>query len=464
MQKPRRMQESEFEKQVQQKMEELKFSPSESVWPNIEKEIKKEKKRRMPLLWFFLLLGLAVSGYYFFKTRESSAGAHIQTPAANTNNSKKSEQPTANTEKTGAGHSAPVSGRENNHNGQLPQSNALLALNRNTQKKAKSKNTDRFISDNKSEDKSAEEPAANAHESHTGNSEETAAKDNEPPAKAGSADSTAAPAPIVKKADSAIAAKPETKKDSTQARQKKTKKRNPWKIGFTGAGGIAAVQQSLFNSAHVPSPYFDNVQALGYAQVHYPSDIKPGFSFAAGAFASKKLSNRLSLSVGLNYHYYSTGLRTGNKVLSAASASYLSAYSLSPTAANAYYNNGTTNKYTGHYHLLELPVALQYQLNRSKKWPLFWEAGVAVSELLGTDALYFNYSTGVYYKNDKSFNKTQFSGSTALMAGFVHGRTLFTLGPQLQYGFTNLINDKTIGKEHLFFGGIKFTIIPKWKK
>src|SRR5829696_8237083 len=49
-----------FEKQVQEKMDELQFVPTEPVWQNIEKQIRTKKDRRRLLLWLpflFLFLG-----------------------------------------------------------------------------------------------------------------------------------------------------------------------------------------------------------------------------------------------------------------------------------------------------------------------------------------------------------------------------------------------------------------------
>lgn len=61
------MQENEFERQVQQKMHELKFQPSDTVWHKIEAQIKKEKRKKwililLPLIGIFSLYG----GYKLF--------------------------------------------------------------------------------------------------------------------------------------------------------------------------------------------------------------------------------------------------------------------------------------------------------------------------------------------------------------------------------------------------------------
>ena len=49
------MREDEFEKRVRGKMEKLGFHPSESVWTGIDREINRERKRRVPLFWFFFI-------------------------------------------------------------------------------------------------------------------------------------------------------------------------------------------------------------------------------------------------------------------------------------------------------------------------------------------------------------------------------------------------------------------------
>ena len=50
---------NEFEKQVQQKMEELKLVPSDPVWQKVEMQIRKKKDRRRAILWIPLIVLLA---------------------------------------------------------------------------------------------------------------------------------------------------------------------------------------------------------------------------------------------------------------------------------------------------------------------------------------------------------------------------------------------------------------------
>jgi adenylate kinase family enzyme len=50
------MEQNNFEKNVQQKMDELKIAPSESVWTNVEKRIaKKDKDKKVIFILFFLI-------------------------------------------------------------------------------------------------------------------------------------------------------------------------------------------------------------------------------------------------------------------------------------------------------------------------------------------------------------------------------------------------------------------------
>src|SRR5450755_2920074 len=71
------MEENKFEKQVQQKMDELQIQPSDAVWEKIELQIEKKKSRRWGLIILFLLIGLILSGgYWLWNTRQQTFSEH----------------------------------------------------------------------------------------------------------------------------------------------------------------------------------------------------------------------------------------------------------------------------------------------------------------------------------------------------------------------------------------------------
>ena len=81
------MYDPKFEKEVQRKMEELEFSPSEAVWTNIEREVGRDKKRRrVPFFWLLLAPALLLSGagigYFVFRPSSPAASAvRVNVPA-----------------------------------------------------------------------------------------------------------------------------------------------------------------------------------------------------------------------------------------------------------------------------------------------------------------------------------------------------------------------------------------------
>src|SRR6185312_823591 len=67
------MEQNNFEKNVQHKLDELKIPPSDSVWTNIEKRIgKKDKDSKLVFILFFLILFLLTGGYFLFNSSKNN--------------------------------------------------------------------------------------------------------------------------------------------------------------------------------------------------------------------------------------------------------------------------------------------------------------------------------------------------------------------------------------------------------
>jgi hypothetical protein len=124
-----------------------------------------------------------------------------------------------------------------------------------------------------------------------------------------------------------------------------------------------------------------------------------------------------------------------------------------------YYSTGDQEVFTNRYYYLEIPAAVEWQINHSRTLPLFWRGGVALSRLMGSDALYYDNHSGVYFKDGAVINHTQVSFSTALMAGIAIRGTRIQAGPEVQYGMTGLLHSQA-GDGHLLYGGIRMVILP----
>src|SRR5215207_5992704 len=69
------MSDHNFEKQIQQKLDELKIPPADTVWTSVEAQIRKDKRRRRGVIFFpilFILIGAGV--YFMFHEQISFAG------------------------------------------------------------------------------------------------------------------------------------------------------------------------------------------------------------------------------------------------------------------------------------------------------------------------------------------------------------------------------------------------------
>lgn len=89
------MSDHDFEKQVQLRMEQLRLRPSDAVWMEVEKNIRREKRRRRMIIWLpLLLLMLGAGGYFAMKETARPAQEHLvkqSTPASSS--STQNDQP-----------------------------------------------------------------------------------------------------------------------------------------------------------------------------------------------------------------------------------------------------------------------------------------------------------------------------------------------------------------------------------
>jgi hypothetical protein len=87
--------------------------------------------------------------------------------------------------------------------------------------------------------------------------------------------------------------------------------------------------------------------------------------------------------------------------------------------------------------------------------PVLWNGGLSLSYLVSTNALHFDSRTGVYYKDNSLFNKLQANVSTGFSVGmFYNSKVPVQIGPQVQYGLTNLLQKQVSDNRHLLYFGV----------
>jgi hypothetical protein len=481
MKKTDHMQDPEFEKQVQKKMEELNFSPSDSVWKTVEKEIKMDRKRNRGFFLLFLCLGFVLSGLVYvlislekYENRKS-AGYPNQKPQSST--AFEREASAKQRIQSGKLVTSPVV----RDIGKLDPETEKIRKNSPVSQPVHKIETASNIAKNKNSEKfgrasipKKDRAVGIASNSYTFNNDKKMNKSAEPwTAVDGNRKTQTDTANILVEKISVLPVKTQGMDSSKSTEEMtesakntdKSKKKSAWHLGFTAAPGLSSIEQELFQTGRVADPAAFNSFAPGGGggTRSSPSSFKQGISVSAGLFLKRSINKKISLSIGLNYHYYTTKIQTGSKV-----DSFLLIYPYNVTnngsvALPAYYRSGSAENFTNHYHFIELPVFLQLQLNHSRKIPLYWEAGASLSQFISSDGLHFNSASGVYYKDNGLFNKTQFSVSSSFLVSFSCHHALFQVGPQLQYYFTDLLKNNQGNKEHLIFGGVKFIFIPHKK-
>jgi len=509
------MPENEFEKRVSSEMQDLRFKPSENVWLRVEEKIKKKKKRRIFVI-MFLLAGLALLGYWQRSNlfgdnqkdivttfRKDSPGEKQKeqnpTSIGQADNSSTIKQNTETTKKEET-QNATVNNVNDKLNGDKSvddkkdiavSENELIKPKKNkgeSQVKAVSKKTK---IDNKP-DVSIVIVSANPKKKNISIDD---AKTKEVPAVKTGPETIVKPdedkqpdvKPVESKIDSAKAQLPEQEKIVTEKKDtllqvneaisssapivKKDSSGKKWKWGLHITPGISSLSD---HGLSLSSP--NNANRFSYASSvggggampparQKPSDVKPGFAFQAGAFVQRQLSPRTSISLGLQYGYYSNILHVGNRRDSLINNNQF-AIALDANGNSLYNAGGDTIKYTNHYHFIELPFLFHWQLNKNKEKPFIWSNGFTIGQLISSNAIMYDTAfNGIYYQNKKLLNKTQFSFSTGFSWTIANNKKVqWSVGPVANIHLNKLIDNPFENKRYLFFAGLRTGILFNQKK
>jgi hypothetical protein len=474
----------DFEKQVRQKLNDLKISPSTESWENIENKLRERKRRPVAFYWVpLLLLGLAAGGYFILNNDQKTIlSDKNSTPDVNVN--VQPDKQDISTKDNVASPSSAVKEKtstlpEDNGETEAPGASVKVTLGEKPVSPPKKNNLsgNNLSDDILIENKNARSPARlntgipgtveavnreNARQTYSSSPQEkditssqqkknTSRQERDINGKNFSLRTFNFPTGTIAQPTLKFS---ETPKGSVPKINKKVNT-NKWSYGLSAFAGISAVNEGhilSFNNAQVQ----DVAQVAGFAPrpAYTPSSISPGFSFSGGAFVMRELSDKFSLSLGLNYLQMNTrnkvgSERNGSQVVNNGTRGYIFVYNyftVEPDKQTDYRNK---------YHFIEMPVELHTKINKSKKTPITVNTGVAVSQLLKSNSLHFDGTTGVYYRNDKLLNQTQFAVKTGVSVGLLNKTTRpIVIGPSARYNVSKILQKDVSARKNFMSLGV----------
>jgi hypothetical protein len=438
------MEQNNFEKNIQQKLDELKMNPSDFAWTNIEKRIgKKHKDRKVIFILFFLILFLLSGGYWLLNFSKNN---QLRNQLVNKDVKKDSNLSSIikNDSSLNSGlissvitpqkaDEASVTGKKSKAS---PKAQFTISKDENDIQKPKKMLPDEpDESTNKERINNVENEIANADLNDT-NFQNKISGD--------SLSNQLNPEEIKKEIV--------LKNDSSTKKYPEHRQRSNWVLGITFSVGKSMMVYDPLGFDKSSSDYFQSSPNSGVGSgsggnpsSFTPSEMKNSFAFIAGAFIEKNISVKSKLLVGISYKYFSSTNKVGSQ---------------SSTRLNQYSAGNTVNFYRNNFHYLELPVSIKTQLNNNKSLPLYWHAGINISQLISCNALQFQSSPGLYFNDNSMLNKTQLGLSTGISAVlFSKQKVPVTIGPYFYYSASKLADKGLYQNKHFSFIGLRTEIL-----
>ena len=437
------MQNREFEKSVQQKMEELKLVPSDALWGKVEAELPAEKKPRRWALFIWLAAAILVSGillnHHFSNGNKKETATAIDrvTPVVNT----AADMDTAKNNGPAA-----TSGSLNNNNAvttadvKLTDETAVATGENIKLKNSKTpkvntgsetvvynsvqqpveKNKHKKILSN-----AAVKVKIKAPQPVNGNNSEMINEFNENEIVSAIGSKAEKISVNEKQAAKNTGAQPVAdslqKKDTAavntvaaNSTKEKSVKKAKWLYGVYLTAGNAAVKNGVFSkqpfyAGSLNAAAFNQqpgIGAGGTGNSSLPQAPASSTAFAFGFTAEKNIASRWKFVTGINYMYQSNTMRVGKKVDSAVAVNFDANKSIH---ASNYYTTGSAEKYRNNFHLLEVPMLLQYK--PLQKLPVYLEGGFTASGLVHSNALVYNAVAAAYVTDAAVFNRLLLSAN-----------------------------------------------------
>jgi hypothetical protein len=484
---------NEFERRVQGQLDDFQLNPSASVWKNVEEQIRKKKKRR--IIFFFLLplaAGLCfLSTYYLLNTSTARNNQQVSIdpkhPATQSENKSSVNETTGTMDQQHLANEQPATAPTKN---QTQTNSTRSSANNNTEVVIRGINIEKRspkASGAKRMTQKRSQPANQSIEANKDDREINEVIASVVPARDNKIDNTTITTQTQLSPIQQLNTEPNTAQVNDESISKDTievnKSTNPgeakkkpassskikWGIEFfAGASSNTDKALALFSASRAA---FDNLAAnpgssvgsgtsSGNPSIIPPSEVHVGPAFNLGVTVEFELSKRSRISSGIQYSYASNRIKTGAKRDTSLLLSPGSAYTANVSLV---YRGAQQNDYTNRYHFISMPVTYHLQLNKGKKLPLQWDAGMSLSYLIATNALVYSSSAGgIYYSDKERFNKLHFALATGFSLRFKTGGVEWVTGPQIGFDLMPVMkNDKS---QYLLYTGLRTQLFFSNKK
>lgn len=423
------MSENDFEKKVQQRMEEFNLLPTPAVWNSVEFRIRKEKKRRFIFFWLFMFLLAGIAGTIALVVTHKKPSTAI----ANLSVDKKIIPPPKTTDSN-------IQTTDNS----LPEPQRII--NKESSETALFKNKDVKISDPVSPKKSqgklsisqkAKPSIFSSPLVKPVNKSEVQTvpdvdqkniqvvkplivenKNNNEPVKKPISE-TPVPATKNQLTSPVIALTTDSLTKSGNSKEKK-KKLSEWGLVLSAGRSTLIRDLRLFNKRYGDynySPLLSGPSSPAGNSVQR-NFFKPSFSLSAGIYKKSKLSKKLDLLSGFSYQFLSARMIAGSRFDSMRTINNNYSQGL---VINSFYRpvvaqlaDLANSYYTNQYHFLELSADLSWKIINRDKLKIQWNNGFSYSRLVASNMLYYDYGIQGYYKDNNRLQKNQLFFKTSL--------------------------------------------------
>lgn len=471
---------NEFEKQVQQKLEELQIRPTATVWSEVESQLRKEKKRRRIILFWWLLPVLLATGggaYYFINQQQNNPVISIanetkKDPTTSTSSSieleKENAKPVDQITTTAETQKAHPSSIEIPSAGNTTISRPVTQLKSSRQKRPglnpEAESEDRLaiinsLPDSKKQDRV--KPVINEADQVKGEVSDV----NEQSVSIVQNDLKKTVENV--KPDTLTVVIPDPTVNEAEKLPKVPKQKSKWRFGIELKPGLSNTYEgNLFAAKDREQLYATpntGVGTIGSGGSFGPlappvlvTSPSPAVSAGIDVIATREVSKKLSMTFGMGYQYIASSIKVGQKINGSRQVTNdMSSGVLVNSYYTAAYTGNGDQSYINQFHFATAKAGLSWQVVNSKKFSLSWDNSVSFNYLFHTTALLFDPNYRSYYRDPEVFRKSQLFFTTGFSIPLIsHRKYSLSLSPFASYGLTPVYNTTSGTNAHYFNGGL----------